>query len=200
MKIAVYGATGNVGTEIVTEAVSRGHEVTGLSRRGGASAAQTNSVGDFADTASVLEVAAANDVIVVSAGPSRSGEPHQNIIDAHDRVLAAKPDARIVVVGGAGSLWADGVRLKDLPTFPDFVKPEADTMTTVLENYLASDGLDWTIISPAPMIAAGERTGSYKVALEEPAGEKISREDFAVAIIDEIENPQHRGRRYTVAN
>ena len=92
------------------------------------------------------------------------------------------------------------VRLKDTEGFPDMFKPEAETMTAVLGIYETSSGLDWTLISPAPMIQPGERTGEYVSALDSPAGENISSEDFGVAVIDEIENPKHQGHRFTVAN
>lgn len=204
MKIAVYGGTGGVGTEIVREAVNRGHEVTVVSRRGGAPAGLESQVAtktsDLGNTADVLAIADAHDVVVISSGPSRAGQPHQLIIDANRDLIAAAPQSRIFSVGGAGSLFGENGRIKDQPGFPEHVKPEADTMTEVLEMYQTSSGLDWTVISPAPMISAGERTGEYNVALESPAGQTISREDFAVAILDEIENPLHRGERFTVAN
>jgi putative NADH-flavin reductase len=73
-------------------------------------------------------------------------------------------------------------------------------MSEILDLYRASSGIDWTVISPAPEIGPGERTGEYNTALDTPAGERVSREDFAVAILDEIEKPVHRQKRFTVAN
>ena len=103
-------------------------------------------------------------------------------------------------MGGAGSLVVGDGLLKDTPNFPEAFKPTAKTMTEVLDVYQSSSGLDWTVLSPAPMIGPGERTGTYTVGTNSPVGDSISQEDFAVAVLDELENPQHRGARFTVAN
>ncbi|MGX9899270.1 hypothetical protein ACW0JT_04070 [Arthrobacter sp. SA17] len=60
--------------------------------------------------------------------------------------------------------------------------------------------MDWTVLAPAPLIQPGERTGEYVTALDTPAGSQISTQDFAVAMLDEIENPKHRRTRFTAAN
>ena len=200
MDIAVYGATGAIGSKIVEEAVSRGHDVTGISRRGGAIENAGVISADLTDTAEFVRVAAENDVVVIAAGPSRTGDSHEPTIQAHRDIIGAHPQARVFVVGGAGSLFAGGVRLKDTEGFPEIYKPEAETMTAVLNEYEAAQGVDWTVISPAPEIAPGERTGAYKTGLESPVGSSISSEDFAVAVLDEIEKPAHRNKRFTVAN
>ncbi|MEN9751392.1 MAG: hypothetical protein RLZZ600_439 [Actinomycetota bacterium] len=200
MDIAVYGATGAIGSKIVEEAVSRGHDVTGVSRRGGAIENAGIISADLSDTAEFLRVAAENDVVVIAAGPSRTGESHEPTIQAHRDLVTAHPAARVFVVGGAGSLYAGAVQLKDTPGFPEMYKPEAETMSAVLDVYTGSNGVDWTVLSPAPMIAPGERTGAYKTGLENPVGDSISIEDFAVAVLDEIENPAHARKRFTVAN
>ncbi len=200
MKIAVYGATGMVGSRVTTEAVARGHQVTALSRSGTSINGAFGAQADLSDLATFTEVADKHDVVVIASGPSRTGEPHSLILDAHRAIVQSHPDARLVIVGGAGSLFVGDVRLKDTEGFPDMFKPEAETMTAVLGIYETSSDLDWTLISPAPMIQPGERTGEYVSALDSPAGENISSEDFGVAVIDEIENPKHQGRRFTVAN
>jgi putative NADH-flavin reductase len=200
MDIAIYGATGAIGSKIVEEAVSRGHDVTAITRRGGAIANAAVISADLTDTAEFIRVAAENDVVVIAAGPSRTGESHEPTIEAHRAIIAAKPDARIFVVGGAGSLFAGDLLLKDTPEFPEMYKPEAATMTAVLNEYKGSTGLDWTVLSPAPEIAPGERTGTYNTGLENPVGASISTEDFAVAVLDELEKPTHRHERFTVAN
>lgn len=200
MKIAIYGATGMVGSQITKEAVDRGHQVTALSRSGTAINGAFGAQADVTDLATFTDVASKHDVVVIASGPSRTGEPHSLIIDAHQAIIDSKPNARIFVVGGAGSLFAGDTRLKDTEGFPEMYKPEAETMTSVLEAYEASSGLNWTVISPAPMIAPGERTGSYNIALDSPAGESISSEDFAIAVVDEIESPANEGRRFTVAS
>ena len=200
MDIAVYGATGAIGSKIVEEAVARSHDVTAVSRRGGAVENAGIISADLGDTAEFVSIAAENDVVVIAAGPPRTGDSHGPTIQAHRDLIAAKPNARIFVVGGAGSLFAGDVRLKDTDGFPEMYKPEAETMTAILDLYEGSSGLDWTVLSPAPMIAPGKRTGVYTTGLNSPVGDAISQEDFAVAVLDELENPQHSGTRFTVAN
>ncbi|MEF2155831.1 hypothetical protein V3390_06230 [Luteimonas sp. FXH3W] len=87
-----------------------------------------------------------------------------------------------------------------MPGFPAEYYQEADTFSTVLDLYRASQGVQWTMLSPAPMISPGERTGQYRVGTDSPLGDAISAEDFAVAIVDELEKPAHAGKRFAVAN
>ena len=190
MRIAVYGATGMVGSQVVAEAARRGHEVSGYSR--------TSHGADLGDTAAFRDVAAAHDVVVIAIPPDRSGGSHEPFLDAFDNLIAARPETRLLVVVGAGSLIVDGAPLVEL--IPADYQAEPRTMGQILEKLRASSGLDWTASSPAPTIQSGERTGSYRTGKDEPAGEEISSQDFAVAIVDELENPQHRGERFTVAN
>ena len=192
MKIAVFGATGMVGSRIVTEAASRGHEITSLSRSTGA---------DMGDAAAVREAAASHDVIVSATGPSRSGGSHEPWLASVDTLVDNAVDARVVFVGGAGSLLLpDGSRLLDSDGFPAEYRDEATSGAASLEKFRAApESVDWTYLSPSPMIAPGERTGSYVTALDTPAGDFVSAEDYAVALVDEIEQPQHRRQRFTVA-
>jgi uncharacterized protein len=197
MKIAVYGATGAIGSAIVDEARSRGHEVTGISRRGG----DGHVAGDALDADLATGIAEKHDVIVSAIGPSRVSDDGTRFVDSIANLVATLGNRRLVVVGGAGSLQVDGVRLVDSPHFPDVYKAEAlkgaATLALLRE---AADDVDWTYLSPAPVILPGERTGSYKVELETPAGEQISIPDYAVALLDEIEEPKHVRQRFTVAN
>ncbi len=199
MKIAVYGGTGMIGSRVVTEARNRGHEVTALSRSG----ADGTQVADAGDAASVRAVAAGHDVVVSALGPSRAnGADPAAFLDVIHTLIGSVADARLIVVGGAGSLFAaPGVRLFDLAEFPAEYKPEALVQGEALEVLRTSpDGLDWTYLSPAPVIAPGERTGAYQVGTDSPAGNDISAEDYAVALVDEIETPTHRRTRFTVAH
>jgi putative NADH-flavin reductase len=196
MKIAVYGATGMIGREVVAEAKRRGHEVSGYSRSGGEDARRA----DLRDTDTFRQVADDHDAVVISIPPDRTGGPHEPLLEAFDGVVAAAPNARVLAVVGAGSLEVNGVALADNPEFPEAFRPEAVTMKKVLDRLRAADGLDWTAVSPAPMIQPGERTGSYRTADDTPAGESISSQDLAVAIVDELENPHHRCGRFTAAN
>lgn len=195
MKIAVYGATGAIGSSIVHEARARGHEVTGISRRG------SDVTGDALDAAFAKQVAADHEVVVSAVGPSRTEDDGTRFPDTIANLAATLGDSRLVVVGGAGSLTVDGVRLVDTPEFPELYKSEAlkgAASLAVLRE--ADETVDWTYLSPAPVIAPGARTGSYVVGSESPVGDAISIEDYAVALVDEIEQPKHRRERFTVAN
>lgn len=197
MKIAVYGATGMIGSRIIDEARDRGLEVTGISRHAGADRV----IGDAADADFAARIADEHDVIVSAIGPSRTtddGDAFARTVDTLVHTLGAD---RLLVVGGAGSLQVDGVPLFDSPDFPAEYQSEArksaDVLTALRE---APESVDWTYLSPAPVIAPGTRTGSYRTAEDAPAGEQISAEDYAVALVDEIEVPAHRRARFTVAN
>jgi putative NADH-flavin reductase len=193
MKIALFGATGMVGSRIAAEATDRGHEVTALSRSTGA---------DMADAAAVREAASSHDVVVSATGPSRSGEPHEPWLASVSTLIENAADARVLFVGGAGSLLtADGTRLLDTDGFPEAYKAEATSGAAALDLFRAApEAVDWTFVSPSPVIAPGERTGSYVTALDTPAGDFVSAEDYAAALVDEIEQPQHRRQRFTVAS
>ena len=136
----------------------------------------------------------------MSAG--RGGQDPQPVIDAYRALIAAQPTARIIAVGGAGSLNADeaGTLIKDTPSFPADYYPEANAFATILQEFRNSHGVDWTVVAPSPVIAPGKRTGEYVTADDVPAGEAVSTQDFAVALIDEAENPAHRQARFTVAS
>ncbi|MEV8375429.1 NAD(P)H-binding protein [Kribbella sp. NPDC056861] len=201
MKIAIYGASGMIGSRVAAEAVRRGHEVVGITRSGGELPDGVRAVvGSANDAVAVKEVAASADVVVSAMGPSRTGGDPQEFVEAVGNLIAAVGGARLVVVGGAGSLVADGKRLVDSPEFPEVYKAEALTLSAVLETLRATGAsLDWTYLSPAPVIAPGERTGVFKLGLDEVVGGEISAEDYAVALLDEIEKPAHRRRRFTLA-
>jgi len=200
MKIAIYGASGMVGSRVAAEAVSRGHEVIGVTRSGGDQPAGVRAVrGSANDVASVKEISAEADVLVSAIGPSRTGGDHQDYLDAIDTLVAAADGTRVIVVGGAGSLVVDGKRVVDVSEFPAMYKAESLTAAQALEILRATDeNVDWTMLSPAQVIAPGERTGTFRLGLDEPVGHEISAEDFAVALVDEIEKPAHRRQRFTL--
>ncbi|UQX87513.1 NAD(P)H-binding protein [Jatrophihabitans telluris] len=208
MKIAVIGGTGMVGSRVVAEAATRGHQVTAVSRKGDAQASdQVTPVRADATDPGVLadlgRLAADHDVVVSAIGPSR--EPDGDPAAFSDTLVAlagAVKPTRLLVVGGAGSLLAaPGVRLVDTPDFPQAYKAESLAAAASLEALRSlPDSGEWVYLSPAPVIAPGTRTGRYAVSDETPAGEHISAEDFAVALIDEIERPAHHNTRFTVAN
>lgn len=201
MLITVLGATGMVGTRAVAEAATRGHELVAASRSGAPVEGAARAVQvELADTASIVDLINAADATIIAIPPSRTGDSHEPTVQAHRDLIAAAPSGRILVVGGAGSLESGDGLLKDTEGFPPEYLPEATTFTQILDLYRASEGLDWTVLSPAPVLAPGERTGTYQLGLDSPVGSSISVEDFGVALVDEVESPAHRGRRFTVAN
>lgn len=201
-KIAVYGATGMIGSRVVAEALTRGHQVTGITRSGGELPAEVRAEqGDAGDTGFAKRIADEVDVVVSAIGPSRTGGDRREYLAQLRNLVETLGTARLLVVGGAGSLLVDGGRLVDQPYFPDIYKPEALIAAESLEYFRAlGEGVDWTFFSPAPVIQPGERTGVYTTGTDSPVGESISAEDFAVALIDEIERAAHRRSRFTAAN
>ena len=199
MKIVVYGATGMVGSQVTQAALARGHEVTAVSRGGAELTGATARATDIADTDTFVALAADSDAVVVAIPPDRTGGPAEPMVEAHRRLIAAHPASRLLVVGGAGSLSVGDGLLVDAPGFPDAYKPEAKALVAILDDYRASIGLDWTIVSPSPVIAPGERTG-YVLGTDSPVGDSVTTSDFADAILDELETPSYKGRRFTVAS
>ena len=201
MKIAIFGATGMIGSQIAAEAARRGHQITAVSRSGSSVPGATSLAADLADAGTVASMANSHDAVVLATGPSRTGGDHQGWLDAMSTALANVGSTRTLVVGGAGALMVDGRRLLDLPGFPEAYKPEALTLAAAYDAITAlPESVKWTVQAPAPQIAPGARTGAYKVGGNSPAGETISTQDFAVAVLDELETPRHIRQRYSVAN
>ena len=202
MKIAVYGATGMIGSRIVAEALGRGHEVIGITRSGGDLPAGVEPVqGNAGDAELTARIATDADVVLSAIGPSRTGGDRREYLADLANLVATLDGKRILVIGGAGSLLIGDQRLVDTPEFPDIYKAEALVAAEALDYFRAlGDDVNWTFISPAPVIAPGERTGIFTLGTDSPAGDSVSAEDFAVALIDEIEKPAHIHQRFTLAN
>jgi putative NADH-flavin reductase len=201
MRIALVGATGNVGTKILAEAVSRGHQVTGIARNIGKLAAGervTPRQVDMADEKHLAEAFKGHDAAVVSV--RHNGNDVQHAF----RAAKAAGVKRILVVGGAASLEASpGVRLIDTPGFPEAIKVEALPAAKALERIREERELEWSFVSPSIVLAPGQRTGKFRLGgeqvLKDDKGDsRISQEDLAVAIIDELEKPRHIRKRFTV--
>ncbi|MDO9435589.1 NAD(P)-dependent oxidoreductase [Hydrogenophaga sp.] len=214
MKIALIGATGFVGSAVLTELLARGHAVTALARHPEKLPAQTGLTvvkADAADAAQVASAVAGHDAVASAYNPGW-GEAEINRLFGlgYDGILAGTKQAgvkRVLAVGGAGSLEvAPGVQLVDTPGFPSEWKQGALAARDLLTRLRGETALEWTFVSPPIALAPGERTGQYRVGGdqllpgtgEQPAG--ISVADLAVAIVDEIESPKHTRQRFTVAN
>jgi putative NADH-flavin reductase len=201
MNIAVIGATGAAGSRIVEEALARGHRVTAISRKPGRLSPHANlhqAMVDASDSASLSQVLAGNDA-VVSALRFVDSDP-QKLIDA----IKQAGVRRYAVVGGAGSLdIAPGKQLVDAPNFPAEYRPESVKGRDFLNTLRAEDGLDWTFLSPSAEFAPGTRTGNFRLGNDEllvdtNGKSHISMEDFATALLDELETPAHINQRFTV--
>lgn len=206
MKIALFGAGGMIGSRIAQEALARGHEVTAVVRTPGKLAKHgklKEVTGDASDAASVARVTAGQDA-VISAISVADQEGLLRATEAQIKGVKQSGAPRLLVVGGAGSLEvAPGLQLVDAPNFPAAYKAPALAHREVLKAYRKAD-LDWTYLSPAAVIAPGERTGKFRLGKEQLVADakgdsKISAEDYAVAMIDEVEKPQHIRQRFTLA-
>ena len=215
MKIVLFGATGHVGQRVAREALGRGHEVVGVVRDPDQVQPPDPRVrlvqGDATDAASVAKVSTGADAIVsaISPRPNPRGRPAPSLGAAARALIAGARQAavkRLVMVGGAGTLEvAPGVRLMDTPGFPDAYKAEANEGATALAVCRSeARGLDWTFVSPAAVIQPGARTGKYRTTIDQfltdaQGNSTISYEDYAVALVDELEQRRHVGRRFGVA-
>ncbi len=208
MNIAIIGATGKAGSVILKEAADRGHKVTAIVRN--ASKLEDKSLNTlekdvFDLTAEDLK---AFDVVVNAFGaPAGKENLHVEVGQALINILKDAPNTRLIVVGGAGSLFTDEsktLRVFESPGFPDAYKATATNQGQNLQDLQESSGVQWTFLSPAGFFnPEGVRTGKYQagndVLLVNSEGKSyISYADYAIALVDEIENPQHKNERFTV--
>lgn len=211
MKIAIIGASGYVGSALTQEALSRGHEVTALvsnpakiATAPGLQALAAN----VQDAASLPAVLAGYDVVISAFSGHAQADTEAYFVTGFKNLLAAANAAgvkRLAVVGGAGSLEvAPGLQLLDTPQFPAEYKATAEGARTALNLLRQQNELNWVMLSPAAMLEPGQRTTQYRLGgdqlLVDAAGNsKISVQDFAHAMINEVEQPQHHNQRFTLA-
>jgi putative NADH-flavin reductase len=200
MKVALIGASGNAGSRILKELVDRSHTVLALARnivRIPNLAGVTTRALDVNDRAALGSALKDHDA-VISAIKFTAADT-QGLIDS----VALAGVNRYLVVGGAGSLEiAPGLLEMDSPNFPAHVRPEAAAGARFLSQLRAS-ALDWTYISPSRFFQPGVRTGVFRTGSDQlltgvDGRSAISFEDFAMAMVDELERPQHSRRRFTV--
>lgn len=201
MKVALIGVGGRVGSRLLTELLARGHSVTGIERhpeKSGARPGVTVKQGDATEPESLAPLIAGHDA-VMSAARFQSSDAAA--------LLAAVKKARVkrlLVVGGAGSLdVTPGKPLMDTRDFPEAYKPEALAGGKFLDALRGERGVDWTFLSPSAEFAPGERTGKFRLGgdallVDAEGKSRISIEDFAIALVDELEHPQHSRQRFTV--
>jgi len=209
--IVLLGATGMIGQRILMEALSRGHHVTAVTRETSRTGEHRQNldyrVGDIFKPETVAAAAVDHDV-VVSAYGAGMGDASLIVKAAHALIeaLTRVEPIRLIVVSGAGSLEVKpGLELVDTPDFPAAWKPVALAHREALDVFRKAGfaEFDWTAASPSAVIEPGTRTGKYRTALDQlildaQGNSRISAEDFAVAVVDEIEKPQFDGKRFTV--
>lgn len=219
LKITVYGASGRIGTRIVQEALNRGHHVTGVARTPADIAIKNANLkvvaGDVTDSDAVARQVRGQDVVVSAIGGGTPATP-QDSIEYRATVSLAKAlqslgasGPRLIVVGGASTLDATpGGRsrvqvMADENRLPAGIGNMLMGHQLALDHLRATDGIRWTVETPAGSIKPGERTGKFRLgentAVTDASGNSaISMEDFAVAMVNEMEKPQYIGRRFTV--
>lgn len=200
-KIAIIGATGRAGSQLLEEALRRGHSVTAIARNtakiGQRAGVLTREV-DVADSAALQAAVAGHDVVISAAHFSTI--PADAIIDPVKKAGVK----RLLVVGGAGSLLLPGgAKVIDSPGFPEEYKAEASAGGVYLDTLRKEQDLDWTFLSPSAEFVEGERTGQFRLGQDDllvnaQGRSWISFADYAIAMLDEVEKPAHRRQRFTV--
>jgi putative NADH-flavin reductase len=200
-KIAIIGATGRAGSQLLEEALRRGHTVTAIARN-------TDKIGvrpgvivkqvDALDAQALEQAIHGNDVVISAA--------HFATLPAEAVINPVKKAGvkRLLVVGGAGSLLlSGGSRVIDSPGFPEEYKAEASAGSVFLDTLRQEKDLDWTFLSPSAEFVETARTGKFRLGQDEllvssEGRSWISFADFAIALIDEVETPKHSRQRFTV--
>ena len=201
MKVAVLGASGHAGSEITRELATRGHQVVAIARKPEAIPAVdgvTAVSGDASDPAALAELVRGADAVI-------SALHHDITAETLLTALKTAGVPRLLVTGGAGSLEvAPGVRLIDTPDFPEAFKPYALPGIAFLDDLRGETRIDWTFFSPAALIEEGPRlgvfrTGTDQLIVDDKGDSRISFADYAIAMVDELEQHRHSRARFTAA-
>ncbi|CAN7294563.1 MULTISPECIES: NAD(P)-dependent oxidoreductase [Pseudomonas] len=200
-KIAIIGATGRAGSQLLEEALRRGHSVTAIARdtsKIGQRAGVVSKNVDVLDAAALQAAVAGHDAVISAA--------HFSTIPASAVIEPVKQAGvkRLLVVGGAGSLLLPGgTRVIDSEGFPPEYKAEASAGADFLNTLRQEQDLDWTFLSPSAEFVEGERTGTFRVGKDDllvsaQGRSWITFADYAIALLDEVETPKHSRQRFTV--
>ena len=207
MKIALYGATGKSGSRILNELLTRNHQVIAVTRDP-SKLQPANGVSvkkdDLSDTNKIAGTIQAADAVISAYAPPPDNT--DELIDVTRRQVEAVKKAgvnRLLVVGGAGGLEvAPGVSLIQSGHLPEAYLPIANSHVKALKVLESSD-IDWTYLAPAAFFEPGQRTGKFRLGTKELISNdqhdsRISMEDYAIALVDELEKPSHRKQRYSI--
>jgi putative NADH-flavin reductase len=213
MKVAIIGATGFIGSKLTDEATRRGHVVTAITRSPEKLAPHAYIVpakADVNDVPALTALLKGQAAVIHAFAPGRGIDPQESKDKQRAgtlSIIAATKAAgvkRLLAVGGAGSLEIrPGVAHFDTPEFPQEYQGGARATAQIKDLLRAEEDLDWTFLCPSTSIFAGERTGKFRLGddallIGADGKSRISVEDYAVAMIDELENPKHTGHRFTV--
>jgi putative NADH-flavin reductase len=205
MKVVLYGGTGNAGSRILKELVERGHKVIAVARDVSKLPPDVESrQDDLSDVNKMASVIAGADAVVSAYAPP--ADDTDQLLGVTERLIAAVKkagDVRLIVVGGAASLEvAPGVSLLKSGHLPAEWVPIATSHDQALKLLRASD-INWTYFSPAAFFEPGERTGKFRLGTNqlianEKGESRISMEDYAIALVDELEKSAHQRARFTI--
>jgi putative NADH-flavin reductase len=205
MKVVLYGATGNAGSRILNELKARGHSVTAVARNTSKIPPGVQVVqDDLSNVNRIAEIIRGADAVVSAYGPPP--DDTDRLVGVTERQIEAVRKAgnvRLVVVGGAGSLEvAPGVTLLASGHLPQAWVPIATSHEKALRLLEASD-INWTYFSPAAFFEPGERTGKFRLGnrnlvADDKGQSRISLEDYAIALVDELEAPKHQRAQFTI--
>ncbi|GAB7547452.1 NAD(P)-dependent oxidoreductase [Cupriavidus sp. 8B] len=217
MHVALLASTGRAGRTILDELVRRGHHVTAVARNldklpGGLPETVTAVQDDLTSVDRIAEIIRGADAVVSAFGPSSSDPRYSTdvsytdqLVSVTERLIAAVREAdapRLIVVGGAGSLeFSPGVTVLKSGYWPE---PYVNIATSHMKAFAAlrASDINWTYFSPPMLITPGERTGQFRLGgdslIKDAEGtSRISFEDYAVALVDELEKPAHERSRFT---
>jgi len=211
MRITVFGAAGDVGSRVVAEALSRGHQVSAVVRDQAhfpdLPAAADPRIGDAANVEDVAALSAGQDIVISATRPAPGSETE--LVTTSKALLAglAGTGVRLLLVGGAATLTmpgTGGTTVVEDPNFPADLRDLAIACRDQLETCRAETAVDWAYLSPPAQLEPGQRTGTYRLGTDElladaEGNSTISMEDFAAALLDEAEQPKHHQTRFTVA-
>lgn len=211
--VVLIGASGFVGTAILNELLSRGHKVTAVVRNPKKINVTNSNLGivktDVSDTNVMVEICKGKDAIISAYNPGWANpDIYEETLRNYPLILeAAKRSGakRLLCVGGAGTLFcAPGLRVVDSGAIPDAIMGGVKSLGEFYLNTLMDEkAIDWIFFSPAGTLDPGKRTGKFRLGkddliVDENGISHISVEDYAVAMVDELENPKHHYERFTI--
>jgi uncharacterized protein len=212
-KIVLIGASGFVGSAILKEAITRGYEVTAVVRNPEKITVKSDKLtvvkADVSSADVVATVCKGSDTVVSAYNPGWTNPKiAEETLTVYTAILNGAKNAgvkRLLCVGGAGTLFcAPGLRLMDSGVIPEAFLPAIKSLGEFYLNTLANEKeIDWVFFSPAGSIAPGQRTGKFRLGkddliVNEKGESATSVEDYAVAMMDEVEKQAHHRERFTI--